>query len=476
MKVLFLAAEAAPLVKVGGLGDYAGELPTVLRRSQVDLLQALPRYACVRDEELKAVEAGTVVVPCRNGSHVADLLLTTLGPVPLLLVDGEPLRASEAVYGEPGADAFRFTFFSIAALKACQAFGWAPDLIHAHDWHAAPAVIWLARHRQEDPFWRHTAALLTVHNLPYLGVGGEDAMAEFGLIGGEVSELPRWASALPLPLGLLHADGITTVSPGYAEEILTPEFGCGLGEFLASRRQMIHGILNGLDPGRWDPSRDPALRIPFSVDDLERRRGNKRHLQAEMGLTEAPDIPVLGMVSRVDPQKGIDIAVEALRALSNLPWQLVVLGTGEPKLEGLLSEFAQSFPDRARITLSYEPGLSRRIYAGSDIILIPSRYEPCGIAQMIAMRYGAVPVVRSVGGLRDTVIDASQHEDGTGFVFKPLDPAALAEVLRRAFIVRRNSQRWAEIQVRCMTRDFSWDRQARQYLDVYQKTVDRMIP
>jgi starch synthase len=275
-------------------------------------------------------------------------------------------------------------------------------------------------------------------------------------------DLPQWARTFFLPLGLWAADAIVPVSPAYAREILTPGFGCGLESYLNSRRDSITGILNGLDASSLDPATDASIPEPFSASNLEARLASKAALQRSLGLPEDPRIPLLAMVGRVDRQKGQDLAFDALRQSGSRPWQFVMLGSGDPALENLASNLQADFRDRARAILRYDAPLGRLIYAGADMFLMPSRYEPCGLAQMIAMRYGCVPVVRATGGLKDTV-----EEGRTGFLFEKAEPADLAEALERALGVFNNPAKWQRYQRNGMSADFSWPRSARQYAMLY---------
>jgi starch synthase len=313
--------------------------------------------------------------------------------------------------------------------------------------------------------------LLEVHNLPYLGAGAESALKAFGLPPIADSPLPDWADHLPLPLGLVTADHIVTVSPGYAKEILTPEFGAGLHAYLQTRVGSITGILNGLDLEAWDPATDERLKANFAVSSLPLRSQNKTALQEELEFEVNADIPLLGMITRMDHQKGVDLALGALTEVSDLDWQAVILGTGNPDLEEAARQLQSDYPDRVRAEIRFDAGLARRIYGGVDALLIPSRYEPCGLAQMIAMRYGCVPVARATGGLQDTIRDYHGEREGTGFLFEEASAEALGQALRRTLEVYGDKRRWKGLQRRGMGEDFSWERSALRYLDLYQDLV-----
>jgi starch synthase len=310
-----------------------------------------------------------------------------------------------------------------------------------------------------------------------MGDGAGQAMLEFGLPPASNSTLPWWAEDMPLPLGLLSADHIVAVSPSYAREILTPEYGLGLEDFLRKRSDSLSGILNGLDVHHWDPQVDPYLATNYDEQNLALRPSNKVALQAEFGLEQDTRLPLLGMIGRLEQQKGVDLLPEALRlliatpAFAGFPWQLVVLGTGDAALEEEVRRLEGEFPRRIRVAIRFDQELSHRIYAGADLLLIPSRYEPCGLTQMVAMRYGCVPLARATGGLRDTVLDYEASPDSTGFLFQDATPQALAEAIGRALSLYSRRKSWLALQRRGMRRDFSWRHSACQYLDLYLQLV-----
>jgi starch synthase len=276
---------------------------------------------------------------------------------------------------------------------------------------------------------------------------------------------------MPLPVGLLTADGITTPSPTYAREILTEEFGSGLHDFLRDHQEKITGILNGINTQLWDPEKDTALVERYSAGSLALRSANKKALQQEFGLKPSMEIPLLAMVTRMDPQKGVDLVPDALDLMADEPWQIIILGTGDPALETAALKLEERFPGRVRAAIRFDTQLSRRVYGGADALLIPSRYEPSGLTQMIAMRYGCVPVARSTGGLQDSIQDYSQAVDCTGFLFSEATPASLAGAMRRALTVYTDQASWRNLQLNGMAQDFSWERSARKFLDLYDRLI-----
>jgi starch synthase len=491
--VLFLAAEADPWVKIGGLGDVAGSLPAALRRLslaedggdglEVDVRLAIPFHGAIQRQGHALRRAARFHLPYGAGTTPVEALSLEHEGLPVYFIGGPLIPADAPVYtSDTRADGLKFTFFSLAALELARQLDWAPHVLHANDWHSAPAVYALGLDGRRDAFFRETSTVLGLHNLPYLGDGAGPSLATFGLPPARGRRLPRWSRDVPLALGLLSADHIVAVSPTYAREILTLEFGAGLDGFLRKRAKSISGILNGLDTARWNPATDEYLAGNYGPGGLVARLANKSALQAEFGLQEDPRRPLLAVVSRLDRQKGIDLIPEAVRLLASSPaytgqpWQIIILGTGDPSLEAAVRELETEFPGRARAVLRFDAALSHRIYAGADILLIPSRYEPCGITQMIAMRYGCVPLGRATGGLCDTIWDYGQSEQSTGFLFEEASAEALALALGRALKVYDEEAAWQGLQGRGMQQDFSWKRSALQYLELYSYLVQRGSP
>jgi len=472
INVLFLAAEAEPFIKVGGLGDVAGSLPRALRALssqdvKLDVRLVLPYHSVIRAE---ARPVGAFSIPRGPGEVQVEAFETLLGGMPVYFISGEPIRASGSVYSsEARLDAEKYTFYSAAALELPRQLGWQPQIVHANDWHTALAAYGLLAKRWQENKTR-SASLITLHNLPYLGPDVSAILESYGIKLAQ-TDLPVWARVLPLPLGLWAADAIVAVSPTYAEEILRPESSSGLHDFFQNRSNTVHGILNGLDTISFDPAADPALGANFDAGSLEKRGLNKALLQERLGLPAEPETPLFAMVSRMDPQKGVDIAFAALKSMlrSKAGWQAVILGTGDPKLEEAALELQASRPGRIRVEARYDAGLARQIYGGADLFIMPSRYEPCGLSQMIAMRYGCVPIVSAVGGLNDTV----QHRE-TGFVFREPNARALAACMRAALKVYPDRSAWEKLQRNGMAQDFSWSRSAQKYLELYQSLIKNL--
>lgn len=493
LRILFLCSEADPLVKVGGLGDVGGSLPPALRDLKtyhspegtelpvdIDIRLVIPFHGVVNQQTYKPKQIASFSVQHKSGPIQATAYQVDLDHVPVYLIAGEPLKPGAPVYSSDwGYDAHKYIFYSLAALELARLIDFKPHIVHANDWHTAAAIYWLSLNRDKDPFYDQTRTLLSVHNLPFLGVSGEIPMDSFYLPPVPEGILPDWARRLPLPVGLYSADWINTVSPTYGKEILTPEFGAGLDEFLKTRSSSISGILNGIDPERWDPGFDLSLTEPFSVDSLYKRQVNKAALLEETGFlkdqqTVDQRTPLFAMITRMDFQKGIDLAVESLEQLGRqkkYAWRALILGTGLPELEETTRELQDHFPNRVRAVLKFDAPLSHRIYAGADALLMPSRYEPCGLAQMIAMRYGCIPVARATGGLADTIFDAGTSSKRNGFLFREASSRALLKTMHRVLKVYQNQSDWQAIQRNGMIQDFSWERSALAYLNLYEMLI-----
>jgi len=472
MNVLFIAAEAVPFAKVGGLADVAGALPKALRELGHDVRLMLPRYGSIRSDQFRFEKVGRPFpVPVGPGEERVHLVQTTTNEgVPAYLIwDEKFFSQRERVYGFDD-DPQRFAFFSRAVIAALHLLDWAPDVIHANDWHTAPVITWLNYEGRYLPEYRHLASLFTIHNLAYQGIAGRLILTFARMDYVKHLEVEPPGQVNWMAQGIANADLVTTVSPQYARDILGPEAGMGLEPLLRTRQEHLHGVLNGIDYDFWNPGSDPHLRQRFDLESLKLRAVNKAALQQEAHLPTRPDVPLIGLVSRLDYVKGADLLGPALELAMTEDIQVVLLGAGQPEYHQALETLQSHYPDKVRAFLKYDDPLARRIYAGCDIFLMPSRFEPCGLGQMIAMHYGAVPLVHRTGGLADTVVDYHQRPDNaTGFVFDTFSAEALVGALRRALEVFRDRAAWTALQARGMRADFSWKGSARKYAELYQK-------
>ena len=466
--VLFLAAEADPFIKVGGLGDVSGVLPRELRalsddELKLDVRLVLPYHPAVKAENLRPIEIFSI--PRGDSEVTVEAFETTFNGMPVYFIGGEPIHSSGSVYSlDAKLDAEKYAFFSLAAMELPKHINWQPDVIHANDWHTALSLYVNLTKRWESGA-KHIANVLTLHNMPFMGADVRAILEQYRIQLAQ-TDLPEWARVLPLPLGLWASDAIVAVSPGYAGEVLTEEFGCGLNEFMSLRKETLSGILNGIDTVSFDPETDKSISVNYTLETLDRRVENKELLQEKLGLKRDPNVPLLAIISRMDVQKGVDLAFTALKNMKRIDFQAVILGTGDPKLEEAARELQNLYPDKIKAELRFDAALARQIYAGADMILMPSRYEPCGLAQMIAMRYGCVPVVRAVGGLKDTVIP-----NETGFIFEKAHHMSLVSAIKAALKIYPDREKWAALQRNGMAKDFSWEASAREYLKLYQSLV-----
>ncbi|MEA3326439.1 MAG: glycogen/starch synthase [Chloroflexota bacterium] len=485
LNVLFLAAEAEPFVKIGGLGDVAGALPKAILNiskkfplsNQVDIRLALPFHNAIKKKGYQPSYLGSFPVARKRKSIVCRVYHQVKDGIPVYFLDGVPLTKESLVYSiNPVHDGEKYVFFSIAALGLTKFLNWRVDVLHTNDWHTATAIYALNTLNFNSSNLSATRTVHTLHNLPFMGYGTQKALEDYGLPPTKDKRLPMWARHTPLPLGLLYADKIIAVSPHYAKDVLTPEFGCGLEKFLKTRQSNLDGILNGLDTDQWNPEIDPIITKNFNSRTLPLREKNKLNLQKRFKLKPGKDIPLLTLISRMDPQKGIDIAIKGLNHCRNMSWQAIILGTGHSAVENTVREFERQLPDRVRGVIGFDSELAHQLYAGADIFMMPSRYEPCGLSQMIAMLYGCVPIAHSTGGLADTIRHISHKvNNATGFLFNRPYPSVFTQTLKRAFVDFQKPGIWQQIQRNGMNTDFSWENSALKYLDLYKSILGNTI-
>ena len=471
--VLQIASEALPFAKTGGLADVLGALPPALARLGWDVTVVTPRY--------RGVTAGSLVerFPVTVGGFAADAGFFE-APLPdgarAILVDCPDLYDRDALYGVDNVDytdnARRFAFLVRAALEFAARRAAAPSIVHAHDWQAGVAPVYLRTLYAGHPVLGGTRTVFTIHNLAYQGLFEPDWLPRIDLGWDEftVDRMEYWSRISFLKGGINDATLLTTVSPRYAEEIQTPQLGFGFDGILRARRADLVGILNGIDTHEWDPAGDRFIPRPYSADDLSGKAAAKAAVLERYGLPSDADAlkrPLVGMVSRMVDQKGFDLIAELSEDLLRLEASFVVLGTGDARYQDLWTALAAERPDRIGARIGFDEALAHLIEAGADLFLMPSRFEPCGLNQMYSMRYGTIPVVHAVGGLADTVTPK------TGFVFTDYSPAALLGALTRALECFGNRQRWLALQRAGMTQDFSWDRSAKEYVKIYERALKR---
>jgi starch synthase len=478
MRILFAASEAAPFAKTGGLADVAGSLPPALAALGHDVRVVIPRYQCVDPGKFDLKHIATFYVPFASWKERCDILEGRMGKqVTVYFINKDIYFDRPELYRTAHADyqdnAERFTFFSRAVVELCRALDFSPEIVHCNDWQTGLVPFYLRMLHREGAPLAHAKSVFTVHNLGYQGVFWHWDMRFIGL-GWDVftpEGLEFWGKINFLKAGLVYSDIITTVSRTYSREIQTPEFGHGLDGVLAKRAADLYGIVNGIDYAEWDPARDAAIAQKFSAARPAGKAVCKQDILRRTGLSPS-DAPLIGMVTRLAEQKGLDILAEALPEIMAMGMRMIILGTGEEKYHVILADAARRYPDQMRLLLRYDDTLAKSIYAGCDMFLMPSRYEPCGLGQMIALRYGTVPIVRKTGGLTDTVRDYNRKTGrGTGFVFDDYSAGALVECLRRARSLYRDPGKWKRLIQAGMKQDFSWERSAKEYVKVYRKAL-----
>jgi starch synthase len=416
-------------------------------------------------------------VPLGQEKLTANVLETeTEDGLPVYLFEREDLFDRPNLYGSPAGDYYdnleRFAFFSQASLLLAKEIDFDFDVVHCHDWQTGLVPVYVKTLFSKDAFFKHTAPLFTIHNIGYQGLYPKEKLATCGLPLEEFHPdgLEYWKKMSLLKAGIVYSDAVTTVSPMYSREIQTPEFGMGMEGILRKRSKDLYGILNGVDYSVWDPTRDAHLKAPYSPEKMAGKGRCKAALLREMGLhSSLQNKPLLGMVSRLDAQKGLDLLVDILDDLLALEVGLVVLGSGEERIQQAIQKAAERYPGKVGLFVGFNEPLAHRIIAGADMFLIPSRYEPCGLTQMYALKYGTVPVVRSTGGLDDTVVPFdAKNKKGNGFKFAPYKAKAFLSAIQRALSVFKFSDSWKGVVANGMKEDFSWDRSARKYVELYE--------
>ncbi|TMC59315.1 MAG: DUF3417 domain-containing protein, partial [Chloroflexi bacterium] len=487
LKVLMLSSECVPFAKTSGVADVVGSLPLALKRSGVDVRLALPHYGVLDAKQFSFTPLLPAFdVPIENRSDKAAVSQTFLSragdgqgeDVPVYFIENERLYKRDGIYMF-GDDAERFIFFCRASLEMCRQLGWQPDVIHCHDWQTAIVPNWLKTIYADDPFFRNTASVYTIHNLAYQGLFGQRVLEIAGLAAQGFIAHPDVATDINqqvdfMARGILFADAITTVSERYASEILTPEFGEKLDPILRARKDRLSGILNGIDYRRFNPATDPYIARTYDGSVLDVRRENKLQLQRELKLDEDLNVPLLGMLSRLNEQKGLYLLRDTIEQILKLDVQFALMGTGNADLQNFFGDLQKRHAGRVAYVPSFEVPLAAKIFAGSDIYLMPSRFEPAGTNNMIALRFGAVPVARATGGLADTVQDFDPRTgQGNGFTFNDFDQWSLFGAIARAVETYKHRQDWRTIQQHGMRLDLSWRHSAERYVDVYRFAVDK---
>ena len=472
LKILIVSSEASPFAKTGGLGDVAGSLPRALNDLGADVRIVLPKYKSIKNEYLQNAQfEGAFSVRLSWRVQRAGVLKVEK-EFPAYLVENEYYFGRDGFYGYED-DNERFAFFCRAVIEMLPVIDFIPDIIHCNDWQTGLICVFLKENYQNFPMYRNIKTLFTIHNLQYQGNFGLDTFEMLDLPQGCFGGLEFYGQISYMKAGLCYSDKISTVSPTYAQEIQTAQYGYGMDGILRSRSQSLTGILNGIDFEANDPSEDKRIFVPFDLDHLEKKKENKRLLQQKLGLAPT-DAPLFGMITRLADQKGLDLLANVLGYLMKQEIQFVVLGTGEPRYEEMFRSFAARYPEKMSANITFDDVLAQQIYAASDMFLMPSLFEPCGLGQIFSLRYGTVPVVRKTGGLADTITHYNRStKQGNGFVFEDYLASGLLWAIDQALETYWDfPMDWSQIVKNAMACDFSWFHSAKEYLKLYDDMAE----
>ena len=471
MKVLFVAGEANPFIKTGGLADVAGALPKALVEKGIDARVMIPLYLGIPQEIKSNMQyLGNCFVQLSWRSQYCGVFSYVYHGVTYYFIDNEFYFKRHGIYGHYD-DGERFAFFSKAILESLKIIDFAPDIIHANDWHTALVPVFLDCFYRGDKYCKNAQTVYTIHNIEFQGQYGDGLIEDVLGLNYDQSQLVRYAGCVNyMKGGIESAARVTTVSPSYANEILDPYYGYGMQDILNARKFKLSGIINGIDEEKNNPATDQSLFKNYDINSLENKKFNKVGLQQLLGLPVNEGVPMIGMVGRLTHQKGIDLVTAVMDRILDMDVQVVILGTGDWKYENILKDMQNRYPGKLRAIINFSSDMASKIYAASDMFLMPSKFEPCGLSQMIAMRYASVPIVRLTGGLKDTV-QAYNHEtgEGDGFTFLTYNASDMLYAIERAVgLYRDYKDDWQKVVLNGMKKDFSWSTIANQYIDLYK--------
>ena len=483
MDVVFVSSEMVPFATTGGLGDVLGSLPKEIAKLGHRVSVFLPKYKRITKKGFTLEPVGEKIhVPLGSEVETASIFSLKFGELKIFFIGHNEYFDRDELYGTPMGDYpdndRRFTLFQRATVEALKRLKIKPDIVHCHDWQTGLIPVYLKTLYQGDPFFKKTKTLFTIHNLAYQGNFPPDSMPVTGLSWDEFrfERLEFYGKGSFLKGGLVYSDALTTVSERYAEEIQTPGFGCGLEAVLARRKGDLFGIVNGIDPSEWDPEHEKEIPANFTAKDLEGKKLCKQALQKENHLKVDPKIPLFAFIGRLVDQKGLDILAPIVEDMAKENWQLIILGTGAEEYHKALRVLQKRHPEHLGLNITFDDKMAKRIYAGADLFLTPSRYEPCGLGPMFALRLGTVPIVRETGGLVDTVQEFNPKSGhGNGFVFSGYESRDLLETMRRAVSVYQNQKAWTKLIRNGMICDFSWAKSARRYIMLYERAERKSV-
>lgn len=475
MKVLIVASESHPFIKTGGLGDVVGALPKELKKLGIDVRVVIPKYKDIKFDskhEVEFLESFNVKVGWRN--QYCGLLECVYEDVPYYLIDNEYYFKRDGLYGYYD-DGERFAFFNRAVLQFIKEIGWKPDIIHCNDWQTGMIPVLNKVEYGYDDFYKNIKTIISIHNLLFRGTFNKEVLPELFGYDYELfnnGSLELYGGVSFLKGAINYSDLITTVSKTYSEEMKTEQFGEKLDGLLRWKQEILKGIVNGIDYDEYNPEEDNYIYKNYSVDNIDLKVKNKIMLQRELGLEESEDIPMIGIVSRLTSQKGLDIIMYCLEELLQNDIQLVVLGTGDNKFEEGFKSFANKYPNKVSANILFDNKLAHKIYAASDLFLMPSLFEPCGLGQLIALRYGSIPIVRETGGLKDTVKPYNEYTgEGNGFGFRNYNHLELINTIKYALDIYEDKDKFREIVIQAMESDNSWIKSAKEYKKMYENLI-----
>ncbi len=473
MKVLYVASEALPFMASGGLGDVAGSLPQALRKRLIGCRVVMPLYDTIKQEwKDKMTFITNISVPVAWRRQYCGIFQAKHEGVIYYLIDNQYYFKRDTIYGHYD-DAERFTFFSRAVLEILPVVDFKPDIIHCNDWQSALTPVFYSTFYSKDPWYQGIKTVFTIHNIQYQGTYGMELVNDVIGLNPADTAIVEYDGDVNFMKGAIEcANKVTTVSPSYANEILDPWYSHGLDTILRERQWKLQGILNGIDTVNYDPETDACIERNYTVKDVKDGKAeNKRQLQENMGLPQRADVPVIGLVSRLVSHKGLDLIKGILdELLYTTDVQIAVVGSGDWQYENFFKEMADKYPDKLAVRIGFVPSLARKIYAGADLFLMPSKSEPCGLSQMVALRYGTVPIVRETGGLRDSISDSGDGQ-GNGFTFKTYNAHDMLGAIRRGLDAYANKEYWDELVIRAMECDCSWGKSANEYIKMYKELL-----
>jgi starch synthase len=480
IRVLFASSEAEPFYKVGGLGDYAGSLPNALAAlslnngRKIDVRVVLPLHNPSTIDEFSLSEEFSLSFDSRSGTVTGTVYSTLFNGITYYFIRQiKPKNLSTDVYdSNQNANALKFTFFSMACIKMLSHLDWQPDILHANDWHSALIIHQINHLQIVNDSGKTIRTVLAIHNMPFMGYGSKKILQDFLINPISTDSIPEWAQHLPLPMGIASANKIVAVSPTYAEELKTNYFAYGLENYFIENAKKLTGIINGIDTKQWNPSTDKLILQNYSLNSIRQRSKNKFALLNDLGLNTNTDRPLLIVISRLENQKGIDLLLNALTSITHLNWTAIILGSGHHGYEHAFQALEREQPSKIRAFIEYNAALARKLYSSGDMILMPSLYEPCGLSQMIAMRYGCVPIAHAVGGLKDSIITKPETKR-TGFLFDNPTTSDFITCIETALNMYQNKDHWKTIQMNGMKTDFSWGKSAKKYAVIYNELLSK---